>query len=57
MTTTKTICEIWNLRNQKSFGSEVDTKNVGNRIIDTIVYRGWNNKKLRKYVATLMIEE
>lgn len=53
---TETIYEIWNLRNNRSFGKEIDTTHIGKKIKDIIIYRGWNNVKLRKYIAILMLE-
>ncbi|CAK8575857.1 unnamed protein product [Lathyrus sativus] len=52
---TETAYELWKLRNEKSF-SKVDTNNrICNRIIESIMYKGWNNLKLRKYIASLMV--
>lgn len=57
MAATETIYELWKTRNNKSFGETFDITKIGKRIIDILVYRGWNNKKLRNYIAILMIEE
>ncbi|XP_058752433.1 uncharacterized protein LOC131625603 [Vicia villosa] len=55
MAITETIYEIWNMRNNKSFGKNVGNTKIGQKIIDTLIYRGWNNKKVRKYIAILMM--
>lgn len=57
MAVTQTLHEIWNKRNNKNFGDSTDNTNIGREIIDTLVYRGWNNKKIMKYIAILMLEE
>lgn len=56
MAAAETIYELWKARNNKSFGKPFDIIKIGKRIIDTLVYRGWNNKKLRNYITILMIE-
>ncbi|XP_058742641.1 uncharacterized protein LOC131615169 [Vicia villosa] len=52
---TETIYELWSYRNDKSFGNSVNNKSIRKKIIDTIVYRGWNSVKLKKYIAILML--
>jgi hypothetical protein len=56
MAVSETVNEIWKARNNKIFGETIEINTLGTKIIDTLVYRGWNNKKLRKYIAILMIE-
>jgi hypothetical protein len=56
MAVSETVNEIWKVRNNKIFGETIEINTLGTKIIDTLVYRGWNNKKLRKYIAILMIE-
>lgn len=56
MAIAETIYEIWNIRNNKIFGQAIDINTVGKKIINTLVYRGWNNKRLRKYIDILMLE-
>jgi hypothetical protein len=56
MSVSETVYEIWKARNNKIFGETIEINTLGTKIIDTLVYRGWNNKKLRKYIAILMIE-
>lgn len=56
MAIAETIYEIWNIRNNKIFGQAIDINTVGKKIINTLVNRGWNNKRLRKYIDILMLE-
>ncbi|CAL5198754.1 unnamed protein product [Lathyrus oleraceus] len=55
LATTESIYEIWRYMNDKCFGNNVFAQKTYDTIIDTIVYRGWKNKKLRPYVAKLML--
>ena len=52
---TQTIYSIWRLRNANFFGDQryvsIDLKDD---IIETIMYRSWSSKKLRKHIANLM---
>ncbi|XP_058771937.1 uncharacterized protein LOC131645486 [Vicia villosa] len=57
MAAAETIYELWMMRNNKSFGNDVDTTSIVKNIIDTVIYRGWENKKIRRYLAILMIGE
>ncbi|XP_058727135.1 uncharacterized protein LOC131598566 [Vicia villosa] len=57
MAVSETIYELWRIRNNKSFGETVDITKVGRKIIDTLIYRGWYNKKIRNYIAISIIEE
>ncbi|XP_058777120.1 uncharacterized protein LOC131651476 [Vicia villosa] len=50
----ETIYAIWRLRNDTVFGHDVKNS-IGREIIDTIVYRCWENVKLRPHLATQMI--
>ncbi|CAL5212162.1 unnamed protein product [Lathyrus oleraceus] len=54
LATTESIYELWRYRNDKCFGNNVNAKKTYDTIIGTIVYRGWENKKLRPYVVKLM---
>ncbi|CAK8562474.1 unnamed protein product [Lathyrus sativus] len=56
MAVSETIYEIWNARNNNILGKKTEINTIGQKISDTLVYRGWNTKKLKKYIATLMIE-
>ncbi|CAK8562587.1 unnamed protein product [Lathyrus sativus] len=56
MEISETIYEIWKARNNKNFGETNEITTIGRNVIDTLVYRGWNTKKLIKYIAILMIE-
>lgn len=51
---TESIYEIWRYTNDKCFETKVNAQKTCDTIIDTIVYRGWDNRKLRPYVAKLM---
>lgn len=37
------IYEVWQYRNAKSFGNDIQSKKFEDIIIDTIVYGWWNN--------------
>jgi hypothetical protein len=52
---TESAYEIWRYRNDISFGNAVQKKHIEEKIIDTIVYRGWTNRKLRTHLAKLMM--
>ncbi|KAK2421853.1 hypothetical protein QL285_032436 [Trifolium repens] len=52
---TESVYEIWRYRNDISFGNNVQNKHIEGDIIDTIVYRGWTNRKLRTHLAKLMM--
>lgn len=51
---TESIYEIWRYRNDTSFENVVHNKSITEKVIDTIVYRGWSNRKLRAHIARLM---
>jgi hypothetical protein len=58
MAVTETIYNIWAHRNGKIFGGNTyrsTSKDITDSIIETIVYRGWGSKKLRKHIAALML--
>lgn len=52
---TEAVYETWMFRNNKCFGLDTTSSNVGTRITDTIVYRCWLNPKLRNHLGRLMI--
>ncbi|GAU49943.1 hypothetical protein TSUD_408380 [Trifolium subterraneum] len=52
---TECVYDIWRYRNAISFGNVVQNKHIEGKIIDTTVYRGWTNRKLRPHLAKLMM--
>ncbi|CAK8565086.1 unnamed protein product [Lathyrus sativus] len=56
MAASETIYELWMIRNKNFFDMNEDTTIVGKKVIDALVYRGWNTKKIRKYIAILMLD-
>lgn len=52
---TECVYEIWKLRNDTTFGKDVQNKHIGRKIIDNLAYRGWMNMKLRTRLANLMM--
>ena len=52
---TEAVYETWMFRNNKCFGLDTTSSNVGTRITDTIVYRCWLNPKLRNQLGRLML--
>ncbi|XP_045822376.1 uncharacterized protein LOC123915284 [Trifolium pratense] len=52
---TECVYEVWRYRNDISFGNAVQNNHTDEKIIDTIVYRGWTNRKLRTCLAKLMM--
>lgn len=52
---TESNYKIWQYRNDISFGNDVHDNKIEDRIIDMIVYIGWNNRKLRAHLARLML--
>ncbi|XP_058763890.1 uncharacterized protein LOC131637316 [Vicia villosa] len=53
---TECIYEVWRYRNEKSFDTNTKDRNIEERVIEMIVYRGWHNSKMRDYVAQLMVQ-
>jgi hypothetical protein len=51
----ETIYTLWKYRNDVCFGNGVNNTKIEDDIVNTIVYRGWMNTKLRKYIAHLLI--
>ncbi|XP_045815732.1 uncharacterized protein LOC123909010 [Trifolium pratense] len=51
----ETIYALWKYRNDVCFGNKVYNTNIDDDIINTIVYRGWRNAKLREHIAHLLI--
>jgi hypothetical protein len=52
---TESVYHIWRYRNDISFGNAVQNKHIEGKIIDTIVYKGRTNRKLRTHLAKLMM--
>lgn len=55
---TEAIYAIWSLRNDRVFSNDTNSpkhQQIEINIIDTIVYRIWENKKYRSKIATLML--
>ncbi|XP_058764808.1 uncharacterized protein LOC131635498 [Vicia villosa] len=57
MAATETIYALWKYRNARILGDDIDIDKVRKDIIDTLVYKGWENKKLRNHIAILMLED
>ncbi|XP_058774771.1 uncharacterized protein LOC131649040 [Vicia villosa] len=51
---TEAIYSIWSLRNNRVFGHTTVRGDIDKEIIDRIVYRIWNVRKYRSYIAGLM---
>jgi hypothetical protein len=51
----ETIYALWKYRNDVCFGNGVNNTKIEDDIVNTIVYRGWMNTKLRKHIAHLLI--
>lgn len=45
----ETVYGIWHYRNCVTFGIVIDGSEIGTKIIDKIVYRGWGKMKLRAH--------
>ncbi|XP_058747221.1 uncharacterized protein LOC131620238 [Vicia villosa] len=52
---TETIYYTWMLRNDMVFGKDNNRQKIVKDIIDTLVYRLWENRKVRKHLALLMV--
>jgi hypothetical protein len=52
---TESVYDIWRYRKDISFGNVVKNKHIEVKIINTIFYRGWTNRKLRTHLAKLMM--
>ncbi|XP_058784180.1 uncharacterized protein LOC131658948 [Vicia villosa] len=52
---TEAVHEIWLFRNDLIFNSNTYRSNTVEKIVDYIAYRGWDNRKLRLHVASLML--
>ncbi|CAK8536300.1 unnamed protein product [Lathyrus sativus] len=46
---------IWRYRNSITFGNNVDNTTLGTNIIDNVIYRGWQNLRIRKHLVSLMM--
>ncbi|CAK8568609.1 unnamed protein product [Lathyrus sativus] len=55
MVTAETVYNIWIYRNSITFGNIVENTNMVEKIIDNVIYRGWKNNRIRKYLASLMM--
>ncbi|XP_058724336.1 uncharacterized protein LOC131595849 [Vicia villosa] len=55
MAIAETVYGVWMYRNAISFGKDIDRLTIGEKIIDVIVYRGWEKQKLRPHIARLML--
>ncbi|XP_058776177.1 uncharacterized protein LOC131650488 [Vicia villosa] len=52
---TESIYTIWRMQNDKVFGHASYSGNIEKDIIDSLVYKSWNVKKYRNYIASLMV--
>ena len=55
MALAETIHECWHLRNDFIFCNGSEDKNIIERILNVIVYRGWSYPRLRAHLASLMM--
>ncbi|CAK8564283.1 unnamed protein product [Lathyrus sativus] len=55
MLVAETIYNIWGYRNGKTFGNVVDITTMITNIIDHVIYRGWNNSRIRKHLISFMM--
>ncbi|CAK8543474.1 unnamed protein product [Lathyrus sativus] len=55
MLVAETIYNIWRYRNSKTFGNIVDNTTMDTKIIDNVIYRGWQNIKIRKHLISFMM--
>ncbi|CAK8544851.1 unnamed protein product [Lathyrus sativus] len=55
MLVAETIYNIWGYRNGKTFENIVDNTTTISNIIDYVIYRGWNNMSIRKYLVNFML--
>ncbi|CAK8569485.1 unnamed protein product [Lathyrus sativus] len=46
---------IWNYINDIVFGNSVDNTSIITKIIDSVVYRSWQNRKLRSHLVKFMM--
>ncbi|XP_058740999.1 uncharacterized protein LOC131613336 [Vicia villosa] len=54
----ETIYDVWQYRNEVIFGKYTHRNtsiDIGERIIEKVMYRGWYSPNLRKHIATLML--
>ncbi|CAK8569331.1 unnamed protein product [Lathyrus sativus] len=51
----ETIYNIWGYRNSITFGNIVDNTIMDTKIIDNVIYRGWQNIRIRKYLVSFMM--
>ncbi|CAK8543759.1 unnamed protein product [Lathyrus sativus] len=55
MLVAETIHNIWGYRNSIIFGNSVDNTTMDTNIIDNVIYRGWQNLKIRKHLVSFMM--
>lgn len=46
---------IWHYKNSIVFGRHVDSTTIAKQIIYSLVYRGWQYRKIRKQLVKLMV--
>lgn len=51
----ETIYETWKYRNDSCFGNEISKYLIGNKIIDTIVFRCWMKPKFMNTLGSLLL--
>ena len=52
---TETIYVLWGYRNDKCFGSFRMQKNIVDQILNIIIFRAWNCKRLKLHIVKLMM--
>ncbi|CAK8536608.1 unnamed protein product [Lathyrus sativus] len=55
MLAAETIYNIWGYKNDKTFGNTIDNTTTISNIIDCVIYRGWNNTRIRKHLVNFMM--
>lgn len=55
MAIAETVYSTWLYRNSICFGKIMDNTSIDRKIIDSIVYNGWQNTKLRAHIANMMM--
>ncbi|CAK8535015.1 unnamed protein product [Lathyrus sativus] len=55
MLVAETIHSIWGYRNSIIFGNTVDNTTMDTNVIDNVIYRGWQNLKIRKHLVSFMM--
>ncbi|CAK8535034.1 unnamed protein product [Lathyrus sativus] len=55
MLTVESVYSIWKYRNSIIFENIVENTNMVTKIIDNVIYRGWQNSRIRKHLISFMM--